>query len=70
MSSVDSGCERLTWRVTDLAIATGLSEAALRREIREGRLQIRRLGRAVLIPDSEARRLVLGGEATAERGAA
>lgn len=43
-------------RLCDAASSVGLSEAALRSEIRLGRLEARRMGRAVLVPESALRR--------------
>lgn len=48
--------ETLLVRLTDAAATLGLSEAALRAEIRLGRLAARKAGRAVLIPAEELRR--------------
>lgn len=48
--------ERLTVRLRDAAAAVGVSEAALRSEIRLGRLAARKAGRAVLIPAEELKR--------------
>lgn len=48
--------ERLTVRLRDAAAAVGVSEAAIRNEIRAGRLEARRAGRAVLVPVDELRR--------------
>lgn len=50
--------ERLTVRLRDAAAAIGVSEAAIRNEIRAGRLEARRLGRAVLVDARELRRFV------------
>lgn len=48
--------EQLLVRLRDASKATGVSEAALRSEIRNGRMEARRMGRAVLIPAAELRR--------------
>jgi len=48
--------ERLLVRLRDAAASVGVSEAALRTEIRLGRLEARRMGRAVLVPADELRR--------------
>ncbi|MDX9736010.1 MAG: DNA-binding protein [Thermoanaerobaculia bacterium] len=50
--------ERLTVRLRDAAAAVGVSEAAIRNEIKAGRLEARRLGRAVLVDAGELRRFV------------
>ncbi len=43
-------------RLRDFASAVGLSESAIRTEIRLGRIEARRNGRAVLIPRTELER--------------
>jgi excisionase family DNA binding protein len=43
-------------RLKDAAASVGVSEAHIRNEIRAGRLEARRAGRAVLIPSEELRR--------------
>lgn len=48
--------ETLLVRLTDAAAAVGVSEAAIRNEIKAGRLEARRLGRAVLVDANELRR--------------
>ncbi|HPA50132.1 MAG TPA: DNA-binding protein [Thermoanaerobaculia bacterium] len=48
--------QKLMARLRDAAASVGVSEAALRSEIRLGRLEARRMGRAVLIPVDELRR--------------
>lgn len=48
--------ERLLVRLTDAAAALGVSEAAIRNEIKSGRLEARKMGRAVLVDASELRR--------------
>lgn len=48
--------ERLTVRLRDAAASVGVSEAHLRNEIRAGRLEARRSGRAVLVDAGELRR--------------
>ena len=45
-------------RLRDASKAAGVSEASLRNEIRLGRLEARRMGRAVLIRAEELRRWV------------
>ena len=47
---------KLLVRLRDAAASVGVSEAALRSEIRLGRLEARRMGRAVLVPEAELRR--------------
>lgn len=42
--------QKLSARLKDAAAAVGTSEAHLRNEIRLGRLEARRSGRAVLVP--------------------
>lgn len=48
--------QKLLARLRDAAASVGVSEAHLRNEIRLGRLEARRAGRAVLIPVDELRR--------------
>ena len=48
--------ETLLVRLTDAAATLGLSEAAIRNEIKAGRLEAKRAGRAVLVPADELRR--------------
>ena len=48
--------ETLLIRLVDAAASVGLSEAALRDEIKAGRLEARRMGRAVVVPVDELRR--------------
>jgi hypothetical protein len=49
---------RLTWRLRELAAASGLSQVTLWKAVRAGRLRARRVGRALLIEDTEARRFL------------
>lgn len=49
---------RLSWRLKDLAKATGLSVVTLRRAIGSDALRVFRVGRAVLVHDMEARRFL------------
>ena len=44
------------WTIAELAAAAGVSEALVRKQIKAGELQVRRIGRAVRIADAEARR--------------
>ena len=57
---------KMAWRLKELANASGLSVSFLRKEIREGRLPMRRAGKAVLVLDSDFKRYlersVDGGE--------
>lgn len=48
--------ENLMARLRDAAASVGVSEAHLRNEIKLGRIEARRAGRAVLIPVDELRR--------------
>ena len=48
--------ERLLVRLVDAAAALGVSEAAIRNEIKSGRLEARKMGRAVLVDATELRR--------------
>lgn len=48
--------ETLLVRLADAASVLGLSEATVRNEIRAGRLEARKSGRAVLVPADELRR--------------
>ncbi len=51
---------RLSWRLAELAAASGLSIPFLRKMIAEGRLKIRRVGSAVIILDEDARAFLAG----------
>lgn len=48
--------QKLLVRLRDAASAIGVSEAHVRNEIRAGRLEARKAGRATLIPVDELRR--------------
>lgn len=50
--------DQLLVRLKDAAASVGVSEAHIRNEIRVGRLEARRAGRAVLVPADELRRWV------------
>jgi excisionase family DNA binding protein len=52
---------RLLWNVKEAGIALGLSPWTIRRYITDGKLNIVRLGRRVLVEPSECRRLVEEG---------
>lgn len=47
---------KLLVRLRDAAACTGVSEAFIRSEIKAGRLEARRAGRAVLVPTDELKR--------------
>jgi excisionase family DNA binding protein len=47
---------RVAWSVSEVSARTGLSRGFLRNEIRRGRLRARRMGRRVLVLDSELHR--------------
>lgn len=51
---------RLSWRLNQLAEATGLSVPFLRNEVRAGNLKTRKLGSAVIVLDEDARRYLAG----------
>ena len=60
---------RVAWRLSELASSSGLSLSFIRKEIRNGRLAVRRAGAAVLVLDAEFRRYLEGptdGEARIE----
>ena len=46
---------RLAWGLADIAKQTGLSVSFLRKEIKAGRLSVRRFGRRVLVRDEDLR---------------
>lgn len=48
--------QKLLVRLRDAAASVGVSEAHVRNEIKAGRIEARRAGRAVLIPASELKR--------------
>lgn len=51
---------RLAWRVEEVAKATGLSVPFLRKEIRDGKLNAKKMGRCVVILDQELRIYLMG----------
>jgi hypothetical protein len=58
---------KLSWRFTEFVDASGLSKTAVRSAIRGGSLRAKKIGRAVVIADEEARRF-LGCEPVAAGG--
>jgi hypothetical protein len=54
--------ERLAWRLDEIAKATGLSVAFLRKQDRESKLPTKRVGGAVLVLDSDLRRWLEQGD--------
>lgn len=56
----DTVTERLSWRLDQLARASGLSVPFLRKEARFGRLKTRRVGTAVIVLDEDARQFLAG----------
>ena len=44
---------RLAWSLLDISKQTGLSVSFLRKEVRDGRLPIKRFGRRVLVLDAD-----------------
>jgi len=59
MSQLNS-TERLSWRLNQLAKASGLSVPFLRNEVKAGRLKIRRIGKAIIVLDADARQFLSG----------
>jgi hypothetical protein len=53
---------RLAWSVSEVAISTGLSTGFVRKEIRAGKLRVRRKGRRLLVLDRDLRRYLGDGE--------
>jgi hypothetical protein len=47
--------EKRAWRLQELSSAYGLSVALLRKEVRAGRLPVKRAGKAVLVLDEDFR---------------
>ncbi len=47
--------EKRAWRLNELSSAYGVSVALLRKEIRAGRLPIKRAGKAVIVLDEDFR---------------
>jgi excisionase family DNA binding protein len=45
--------QKITWSLTEIARATGLSVNFLRYEVRRGNLEVRRFGRRVLVRNDE-----------------
>jgi hypothetical protein len=52
--------ERLAWRLSQLAEATGLSLPFLRVQARIGKLRTRKIGSAVIVLDEDARAFLAG----------
>ena len=52
--------ERLAWRLSELAQASGLSVPFLRKEAREGNLKTRKIGGAVIVLAEDARAYLAG----------
>jgi excisionase family DNA binding protein len=57
---------RLAWKLGDAAIALGVGQSTLRKEVAQGRLKSVRMGRRILIEDSVLRAYV--GAAAAANG--
>lgn len=53
-------CNRLSWRLNELAKASGLSVPFLRKEMSAGRLKVRKVGAAVIVLDEDARAFLSG----------
>lgn len=51
---------RLSWRLNELAKASGLSVPFLRKEAADGRLRVRKVGAAVIVLDEDARAFLRG----------
>jgi len=51
---------RLSWRLDQLAEATGLSIPFLRKEARYGRLKTRKIGAAVIVLDRDVKEFLTG----------
>lgn len=51
---------RLGWSLGELSAATGLSVGLLRKEVRCGALQVRRIGRRVIVLEEDWRRYISG----------
>jgi excisionase family DNA binding protein len=60
---------KLLWNVKEAANALGLSPWTIRRYIIDGKLQIVRLGRRVLLEPAECRRLLEEGRQKRQRAA-
>lgn len=52
--------ERIAWRLGEIARSTGVSLAFLRKQQREGKLNVRRLGSAVVVLDTDLREWLKG----------
>jgi hypothetical protein len=57
---------RLSWRLDQLAKATGLSVPFLRKEARYGRLKTRKIGAAVIVLDRDVKEFLTGETENAE----
>lgn len=45
--------QKLAWSLTEISKQTGLSVSFLRKEIRAGRLPVKRFGRRILVLDAD-----------------
>jgi hypothetical protein len=52
--------ERLSWRLAEFSRASGLSLPFLRKQAREGKLPVRKVGGAVIVLDNDARAYLAG----------
>lgn len=59
-SQKDTTVERLAYSIRDAQAASGLGRSTLKELIRNKRLRVTRVGRRILIPAEELRRLVGG----------
>ena len=53
MDKVTSVTSRMAWSVYEVALCTGLSPGFIRKQIRAGKLRARKLGRRILVLDSD-----------------
>lgn len=47
--------QKITWSLSDISEATGLSVNFLRYEVKRGNLQVRKFGRRILVRDEDFR---------------
>lgn len=66
VKNVTESQEKLAYSIADAARLTTLSKSYIRQEIKNGKLEIRRIGRRVLIMPDSLRILVNGS--TSEKG--
>ena len=60
MTEKENNTERLSWRVEEVAKATGLASQFIWKQIRLKKLRVRKIGRCVLVLDEDLRTYLKG----------